>query len=109
MLLFNIEERFPIVGPIEGAVFADMGNTWLARRDSEFSTIYPNGHFTWDNFVNDIALGIGIGLRLKISVLTLRFDFAIPAYDPNATDTKWRFSKWQFNQIATNFGLDYPF
>lgn len=104
-LVANIEERFPILGPLEGAAFVDMGNVWFANK----SDIYTDSWFDFKTFYKQIAIGAGIGLRLKVYILTLRVDFAIPIYHPNIPDNKWRFKHLKFNQIVTNFGIDYPF
>ncbi|MBR1517762.1 MAG: BamA/TamA family outer membrane protein [Bacteroidales bacterium] len=105
-LVINIEERFPIYGPFEGALFADMGNVWLFRKDPYL----PGGEFQLKNLLSDMALGIGVGLRLKISILTLRLDLALPAYDPTyERNQRWRLPRWKFNSINANFGIDYPF
>lgn len=104
--VLNLENRFPVFGPIEGAIFADMGNVWLYREDEYM----PGADFRFHNIISDMALGIGLGIRLKISILTLRLDLSLPAYDPGfAADKRWRFSQWRFNSINTNFGIDYPF
>ena len=90
----------------EGAVFLDMGNIWLLRPSNEF----PDGNFDINTFIPQIAMGGGVGLRINISIITLRLDFAIPFYDPQyAQSQRWRFSHWKWNQIVTNFGIDYPF
>ncbi len=105
-LVFNVEERFPIFGPFEGAIFADMGNVWLFREDD----FLPGGNFTFSHLLSDMALGVGLGLRLKISILTLRLDMALPAYDPTYSySQRWRIAHWKLNTINTNFGIDYPF
>lgn len=105
-LTINLEERFPIVGPIEGAIFTDIGNVWLAHESEEF----PLGHFEWDRFYKELGIGAGIGLRANISILTLRLDVAIPLYDPSYIESeRWRFGKLKFNQFVTNIGIDYPF
>ena len=105
-LVINLEDRFPLFGMLEGAAFVDMGNIWLLRPSDEF----PNGNFTFDTFVPDIAVGGGFGLRLNISIITLRLDFAIPFYDPQyAKGERWRMPHWKWGQIVTNFGIDYPF
>lgn len=105
-LVMNIEERFPRLGPLEGAIFLDAGNVWLMNTSSE----YPSGEWDWKNFYKQVALGTGLGLRLNVSVITIRADFAIPVYDPGYTaDQAWRTPHWKFNQIVTNFGIDYPF
>lgn len=106
-IVLNLEERFTIAGPVEGALFADLGNIWRTTR----STIDNDGEiFHWNTFLKEIAIGAGLGIRLKISILTVRLDFAIPIYDPGVDPSeRWRFSHWKFNQIVTNFGIDYPF
>lgn len=105
-LVINLEERFPIAGPLEGALFVDAGNVWLMNATND----YPQGEWKWNNFMKEIAVGSGIGLRLNISVITIRCDFAIPVYDPGyASSQAWRLPHWKFNQIVTNFGIDYPF
>ncbi len=105
-LVANLEGRFPIVSILEGAVFADLGNVWLLNPSDQ----YPGGEFQMDKLLEEIAIGIGIGLRLNVSVATLRLDFGIPLYDPGCTEeTRWRPIHWKFNQIVTNFGINYPF
>ena len=105
-LVVNIEDRFHLFGMFEGAVFLDMGNIWLLRPSSEF----PDGNFNFKTFIPQIAMGGGLGLRMNISIITLRLDFAIPFYDPQYSPSqRWRFPHWKWNQIVTNFGIDYPF
>ena len=105
-LVINLEERFPISGIFEGAVFTDIGNVWLMRPSEE----YPNGEFSFSKLYKELAVGIGAGLRLNISILTLRLDFGIPLYDPGYdTGLCWRLPYWKFNQIVTNIGINYPF
>ena len=105
-LVINFEDRFHLFGIFEGAAFVDMGNIWLLRPSDEF----PNGNFTFKTFIPEFAIGGGLGLRMNISIITLRLDFAIPFYDPQyAKSKRWRFPHWQWNQIVTNFGIDYPF
>ena len=105
-LVINFEDRFHLFGIFEGAVFVDMGNIWLLRPSDEF----PDGNFTFKTFIPELAIGGGLGLRMNISIITLRLDFAIPFYDPQyAKGQRWRFPHWQWNQIVTNFGIDYPF
>ena len=105
-LVINLEERFPIVSIFEGAVFADMGNVWLMNPSDQ----YPGGELKWGDIVKEIAVGIGLGLRANVSIATLRIDFGIPLYDPGYDDgLRWRPTHWKFNQIVTNFGINYPF
>ena len=105
-LVLNLEGRFPIVSILEGALFADMGNVWLLNASSQ----YAGGEIKWSSLPSEIAVGIGAGLRLNVSIATLRVDFAIPLYDPGyAESLRWRPTHWKFNQIVTNFGINYPF
>jgi outer membrane protein assembly factor BamA len=105
-LVCNIEERFPIAGIFEGAIFADLGNVWLFNSSDQ----YPGGEIKWDGFLKEIAVGIGLGLRVNVSVATLRLDFAIPLYDPGfSSEARWRLPHWSLRQIVTNFGINYPF
>ena len=105
-LVVNLEERFPLAGIFEGALFADIGNIWVVNP----TTLYPDGEFRWDRFYKEIAVGLGLGLRVNVSVATLRLDFAIPLYDPGFSESlRWRPHHWAFNQIVTNFGINYPF
>lgn len=103
-LVLNLEHRFPIVSILEGALFADLGNVWLLNPSDQ----YPGGELRWGDLLKEIAVGIGLGLRLNVSVATLRVDFAIPLHDPGAQHP-WRLPHWRFNQIVTNFGINYPF
>ena len=105
-LVINFEERFPIAGIFEGALFADMGNVWVVNP----TDLYPGGEFKLKDFIKEIAVGIGLGLRVNVSVATLRLDFAIPLYDPGVEESqRWRPPHWKFSQFVTNFGINYPF
>lgn len=105
-LVLNLEGRFPIVSIFEGALFADIGNVWLFNPSEE----YHGGEIKWNSLPSELAAGVGVGLRVNVSIATLRVDFAIPVYDPGYEESlRWRPSHWQFNQIVTNFGINYPF
>lgn len=104
-LVLNIEERFPIVGPFEGALFLDAGNVWVTNKNLG----YTNGEFDLSRLPQDLALGAGLGVRLKISILTIRCDFAVPIHDPSNPKDAWIFRSWSPSRIVTNFGIDYPF
>ncbi len=105
-LVLNLEGRFPIFSLLEGAIFADMGNVWLLNPSDQ----YVGGEIKWSSFPKEIAAGAGLGLRVNVSIATLRVDFAIPVYDPGYDEgQRWRPRHWRFNQIVTNFGINYPF
>ena len=105
-LVLNLEGRFPIAGIFEGALFSDIGNVWLLNPSDEYS----GGHIKWNSIPSELAVGLGVGLRVNVSIATLRVDFALPLYDPGySADLRWRPAHWRFNQLVTNFGINYPF
>lgn len=73
LALVNVELRFPIVGPFEGAAFLDAGNVW-----SHWQNVTPGallGGLTRDHFEErDVAYGAGCGLRFVTPVGPLRLD-----------------------------------
>ncbi|MDE6575016.1 MAG: BamA/TamA family outer membrane protein, partial [Muribaculaceae bacterium] len=77
----NIEYRFPIVGPLHGALFVDAGNVWLLKNDPQ----RPGGTLQAKTFLRDIALGTGAGLRVDIGMLVLRGDLGIGIHAPYNT------------------------
>ncbi|MBR1799149.1 MAG: BamA/TamA family outer membrane protein [Bacteroidales bacterium] len=105
-IVLNLEERFPIAGVFEGALFTDMGNVWLFNHSDQ----YEGGEFTLARAWKEIAVGVGMGLRVNISVATIRLDLGIPLIDPGFDDAnRFRPPHWKMNQIVTNIGIGYPF
>ena len=119
-LEWNGEYRFPITplfaGAVKmnGAIFADAGNIWLAKKD----TAYAGGEFEFSTLGQDIAADVGVGARFDIaSFLTLRFDVAMPVKKPYIhTNGGWVFDQidpaspdWRFNNIILNISIGYPF
>jgi len=119
-LEMNGEYRFPIsplfAGAVKmnGALFADAGNIWLAKKDPG----YPGGEFAFNTLGQDIAADMGAGVRFDIeSFLTLRFDLAIPVKEPYVgTNGGWVFnqinpysSDWRANNLILNVSIGYPF
>jgi outer membrane protein assembly factor BamA len=119
-LEFTGEYRFPIAplfaGAIKmnGAVFTDAGNIWLARRDSTL----PGGQFTFGTLGQSLAADAGAGLRFDIATfLTFRMDVAMPVKMPNVmTDGGWVWRKidlpnatWRADNLVLNFAIGYPF
>lgn len=79
VLVINNELRFPLWGPIGGAVFSDTGNLFQRVRDIKPSNITET---------------IGIGLRLKTPVGPVRFDlgFLVLNRPPNVATTHGHFT-----------------
>ena len=65
----NLEYRFPVVGDINGAFFADAGNIWNVFDNVED----PDATFNGFSSLGDIALGTGFGLRYDFTYFLLRF------------------------------------
>ena len=119
-LEFTGEYRFPIAplfaGAIRmnGALFADAGNIWLARKDSTL----PGGELTLNTLGKSLAADMGAGLRFDIATfLTFRIDLAVPVKKPNVTtDGGWVFNQfdfmnsgWRTDNLILNFAIGYPF
>lgn len=112
----NMEWRYFIAQlfqlyPMEGAVFADIGNVWFRRSNPYF----PNGEFNWKRLPKDLAVGVGTGFRIDFSLLLLRFDFAWKAKDPSPdvqeAQNKWFYRTSFFGNHGAQFqlGINYPF
>ncbi len=119
-LELNGEYRFPILplfaGTVKmnGALFADAGNIWLAKKDNA----YENGEFQLSRLGHDIAMDIGAGTRFEIaSFITLRMDVAMPIKKPYiSSNNGWVLnqidlgdSKWRSNNVVVNISIGYPF
>jgi len=89
----------------------DAGNVWNLKAD----TLFPNGEFKADRFLNEFAINTGLGLRLDMEFLLLRADLGIPVWDPNfelnerAVIRNFFDSKWFFNRPVWNIAVGYPF
>jgi outer membrane protein assembly factor BamA len=116
----NVELRFDMIqlfsGTIKlnGAVFTDAGNTWLARKSDN----YPEGEFDISRLGHDIAISSGAGLRMIIaSLFTVRLDAAFPIKNPYvAEDNGWVLKKvdlgnktWRADNIVINLAIGMPF
>ena len=106
------ELRFPIIGTLNGAFFADAGNIW-----SKNSLIFGEDARLTRQFAKDIAVDAGFGVRLDISVILLRLDIGVPLRKPwlprgsewVLRDISFGNSSWRKNNIVFNIGIGYPF
>lgn len=102
----NLEQRFPIVAGLKGAVFLDAGNIWLMKKNSEFE----GGEFKFNKFYKDMTLGTGIGLRYDFGFFLIRVDMGIPLHDPaKAASNRWVVKDLKGKDLLFNFGIGYPF
>lgn len=126
----NLEERFPIFGNFQGAVFLDAGNIWTLKDTTSAKGDLAN--FAFNRFYKEIAIGTGLGLRYDFTYFVLRIDMGIKVHDPaflpgnrwvfsNITNRNWRQNDWRselsINAPASgrypftsfNLGINFPF
>lgn len=102
----NLEYRFPIYGPLHGAVFLDSGNVWLLKTDPK----RPGGKLQGKTFFKDLALGTGAGLRVDIGMLVLRGDLGIGIHAPYKTSKSGYYNMTSFGKsLAFHLAIGYPF
>ncbi|MDE6861031.1 MAG: BamA/TamA family outer membrane protein [Duncaniella sp.] len=106
IFLANTEYRFPILGPLHGAIFLDAGNIWtLKHEDSR-----PGGQLKANNFLKDLAVGTGVGLRFDISMLIIRGDLGIGIHAPYDTGKHGYYNLPSFKKsLAFHLAIGYPF
>ncbi len=104
-IALNLEYRFPIVGNIKGALFADAGNIWNIW-DSEED---PAAIFSGIGSLADIALGTGMGLRYDFTYFVFRLDFGFKTYNPAEEPARRWFSDYNFANGELQIGINYPF
>lgn len=103
---FNVEYRFPILGPLHGALFLDSGNVWLLKNDPQ----RPGGQLKASTFLKDLALGTGVGLRFDISMLVIRGDLGVGIHAPYDTGRSGYYNMTSFgNSLAFHLAIGYPF
>lgn len=103
---FNVEYRFPILGPLHGAAFLDTGNVWLLKDDPQ----RPGGKLQASTFLKDLAVGTGVGLRFDISMLVIRGDLGIGIHAPYDTGRRGYYNMTSFGKsLAFHLAIGYPF
>ena len=101
----NLEYRFQISGSLKGALFMDAGNVWLFNEDPS----RPDANFTFDSFLDEIAISSGWGLRWDFNFIVLRLDFAYTLRTPYlAEGDRWA-GGINFWRPALNIAIGYPF
>ena len=104
-LAFNLEYRFPIVGNIKGALFADAGNIWNVWDNVDD----PAKTFSGFDSLGDIALGTGFGLRYDFTYFVFRVDTGFKTYNPAEVPSKRWFRDYNFSNAVIQIGINYPF
>ena len=103
---FNVEYRFPIIGPLHGAVFFDSGNVWLLKNDPQ----RPGGLLQGKSFLRDLATGTGAGLRVDIGMLVIRGDLGIGIHAPYDTGKSGYYNMESFKKsLAFHLAIGYTF
>jgi len=116
----NGEYRFPILNlfsgaiNLNGALFVDAGNIWLAKPSSQL----PGAEFKFNKLYDELAMSYGAGLRFDLGgFLVLRTDVAFQAKKPYiSTNNGWTIGETQFGSSAWrkenmnfNIAIGYPF
>lgn len=104
-IALSAEQRFNIVGPLNGALFVDAGNIWNALDDIE----QEGAKFTGFESLKDIAVGSGFGLRYDFNFFVLRLDIGFKTYDPSYQDDNRWLNDYNFSNAVYNIGINYPF
>ena len=104
-LAFNIEYRYPIVGPVKGAFFIDAGNIWNINNNVNDA----NQNFNSIRDLNQLAIGTGFGLRYDFDYFVFRLDTAFKTYDPSQIPEERWGSQVALKRAVLNVGINYPF
>jgi outer membrane protein assembly factor BamA len=110
-LALNLEQRFPILGNVKGALFIDAGNIWNFENLSEELDNYFNENTTFRGFqsLENIAIGSGFGFRYDFGFVLLRFDTGFKTYDPSYQEENRWFNDYNFSNAVYNISINYPF
>ena len=111
-LELNTEFRAKIYSVVNGALFIDAGNIWLANTNTD----KPGSKFSKD-FIKELAVGVGAGLRFDFDFLVLRTDLAFPIRKPYLPDgERWVIEQislgtgaWRKENLVFNLAIGYPF
>jgi len=119
-LELNAEYRFDIASlfanaiNVNGAIFTDAGNIWMAKKDKHM----PNAEFNFNRLYQDIAVSSGAGLRFVFGgFIVLRLDYAFPIkkpYEPFnygwvVKDINFGDKDWRRENLNFNLAVGFPF
>ena len=104
-IALNIEYRFPIVGDIKGAIFADAGNIWNVLDNVDNTEATFNGLKSLEDF----GLGTGFGIRYDLDYFVIRLDTGFKTYNPAQKPSRRWFTNFKLSDAILNVGINYPF
>lgn len=109
----NAEYRFDIIDKkVEGALFVDAGNVWLARN---VNNVDPLKLFKPRSFLFETAMNTGIGLRFDFEFFLFRLDWGMQIKNPEKPVGEtlvikdFARNKYFTKYSILNFGIGYPF
>ena len=82
LLESSLELRYQLLPMFQLAAFADAGNVWLYKTETEPTA----GDFSAQRFTQELAVDAGAGIRVDLSFLLIRIDIAKPVAIPYATN-----------------------
>ncbi|WP_053976044.1 translocation and assembly module lipoprotein TamL [Mangrovimonas xylaniphaga] len=104
-ITLSLEERFNVLGNLNGALFVDAGNIWnIADNVND-----DRATFSGVDSLKDIAVGSGFGLRYDFTFFVLRGDIGFKTYDPSYDLGERWFKDYNFGNAVYNIGINYPF
>ncbi len=109
----NVEYRFDLWWYFKGALFSDVGNIWLMKKDAD----RPGAEFDVNTFYKQMAVDAGAGIRFDYNYFLLRFDVGFPIVNPQLpADEKYLGNQiditsgtWRKNNLKYNLAIGYPF
>lgn len=101
----NAELRYPIWKVVNGAIFFDLGNVWLAGKGNNDDP----GKFRFDKFYKQLGFNTGLGLRFDINVAIIRLDWGVKLHDPGWPKGERWIDRFKYSNTVMNFGVGYPF
>ncbi len=101
----NLEFRFPVYGFLQGALFMDVGNIWLAGKD-----VYtPEAEFRFNRFYRQLGFDGGLGARFDFGFFLFRVDWGVQLHNPGRPAGDRWIRNLTLRQTSFNFGIGYPF
>lgn len=116
LLELSMEYRGNITGFVDWAFFVDAGNVWRLNElrstpePGETVRLSNGGHFEWNDFYKEIAVGAGLGLRFDFNFLIFRFDAGHKLKDPRFPEgSRWQIPFSRRGQTVWNIAVGFPF